>query len=157
LVIKSLINRKARTGLFLAGSTGLLVAACFSKFAVADLHNLVDSVSYHFSRSSFSLKMFWVIKLRLTDEVIIERLGVKTISKYIRNVLRWVFKIKKFLVLVKWFTLARFQHTSGNLKNSCLQSIYQKMRDINSDLSKIVTFSLSGIQFTSRFKYLPDL
>jgi len=59
--------------------------------------------------------------------------------------------------LAKWFNLPKFQHTSGNRNNPCLQSIYQKMCDINSGLAKIVTFSLSGIQFTSGFQYLPDL
>jgi hypothetical protein len=71
---------KARTGLLLARSTGLLVAACFSEFAVADLHNLADSVSYHFSHSSFFLRMFWVIKLGLTDEATIERLSLRNIQ-----------------------------------------------------------------------------
>jgi hypothetical protein len=59
LVIEPLINSKARTGLLLAGSAGLLVAACFSEFSVAVLHNLVDSVSFHFSHSSFFLRMLW--------------------------------------------------------------------------------------------------
>jgi hypothetical protein len=52
LGINPLINGKARTGLFLAGSTGLLAAACFSEFAIAGLHNLVDFVRYHFFHSS---------------------------------------------------------------------------------------------------------
>jgi hypothetical protein len=52
LGINPLINRKARTGLFLTGSTGLLAAACSSKFTVASLYNLFDFVRYHFSHSS---------------------------------------------------------------------------------------------------------
>jgi hypothetical protein len=49
LGINSLINSKARTGLFLAGSTGFLAAACFSEFTVTNLHNSFDFVKYHFS------------------------------------------------------------------------------------------------------------
>jgi hypothetical protein len=52
LGINPLINGKARSGLFLAGSTGYLTTACFSEFAVAGLHNLVDFVMYHFFYSS---------------------------------------------------------------------------------------------------------
>jgi hypothetical protein len=54
LGINPLINGKARTGLFLAGSTGLLTAACFSEFTVASLYNLFDLVRYHFSSLHFS-------------------------------------------------------------------------------------------------------
>jgi hypothetical protein len=49
LGINPLINGEARTGLFLAGSTGLLAAACFSEFTVTSLHNSFDFVKYHFS------------------------------------------------------------------------------------------------------------
>jgi len=37
----------ARTGLLFAGSTRIFAATCFSKFAVADFHNLFDFIIYH--------------------------------------------------------------------------------------------------------------
>jgi hypothetical protein len=51
LPIESGINRKTRTGLFLARSTGFLASACFGKFAIADFYNLFDFFSLHFSYS----------------------------------------------------------------------------------------------------------
>jgi hypothetical protein len=48
LPIKRLVNRKARTGLPLAGSTGLLVAAGFGKIAVARHNRSLDFLGYHF-------------------------------------------------------------------------------------------------------------
>jgi hypothetical protein len=50
LAIEPLIHCVARTELFLAGSTGLLVAACFSEFAVAVLDHLFDSFDPHLSQ-----------------------------------------------------------------------------------------------------------
>ena len=41
-------------------------------------------------------------------------------------------------LLAKWFNLPKFQHTSGNRNNPCLQSIYQKVPDINPGLAKVV-------------------
>ena len=47
MAVKPLINRIARTGLSFAGSTRLFATARFSKFAVAGLHKLSDSLSHH--------------------------------------------------------------------------------------------------------------
>jgi hypothetical protein len=55
MAIKRLVNRKARTGLVFARSTGLAVAARFSKIAVAGHNGSSDFLGYHLFHSLYRL------------------------------------------------------------------------------------------------------